>query len=143
MPAGRPLKFKSAKELQDKIDEYFDSCWVDKVIENTDKDGNCTMSTVRYQNEPYTVAGLAAYLGFHSRQSLLNYEGKPEFVDVIKKAKLKIEACWEAQLYDGKGSGPIFWLKNHAGYRDKQEVAHTGTLTLEQIVAGANEPSDS
>jgi hypothetical protein len=33
----------------------------------------------------------------------------------------------EENLVEGKNAaGPIFWLKNHAGYRDKQELEHTG-----------------
>jgi hypothetical protein len=45
---------------------------------------------------------------------------------IIKRAKLKIEMNWEEQLFDGKGSGPIFWLKNHAGYVDKQQSEISG-----------------
>ena len=139
---GRPPKYKTLQEFQAKIDDYFASCWVDKVTEHTDKEGNCTMSTVRYQDRPYTMAGLAYHLDL-SRQGLLNYKGKPEFMDAIKKARIKIEMFIEETLLAGKNAtGPIFWLKNNSDYRDKQEVAHTGSLTLEQIVSGANEPSE-
>ena len=130
---GRPPKYKTREELQAKIDEYFDSCWVDKITQVTDKDGNITESNVRYQDRPYTVAGLAQYLGFNSRQSLLDYDAKPQFLDVIKKAKLKIEMFIEEQLVAGKNAaGPIFWLKNHAEYRDKteQEVLITKPLVV-------------
>ena len=120
---GRPPKYRTPQALQEKIDEYFESCWVDKVVEVTDKDGNVTATNSRYQNRPYTVAGLAWHLGFNSRQSLLNYDANKKFLDVIKKAKLKIEMNVEEFLVEGKNAaGPIFWLKNHASYRDKQEV---------------------
>jgi hypothetical protein len=38
----------------------------------------------------------------------------------------------------------IFWLKNRrpAQWRDRQDIEHTGTLTLEQIVMGALKPKD-
>ena len=39
-------------------------------------------------------------LGFTSRMSLINYEGKPEIMDTIKKAKLAIEQFNEKKLYD-------------------------------------------
>jgi hypothetical protein len=125
-PGGRPPKYKTAKELQEKIDAYFDSCWIDKVTEVTDKEGICTMSTVRYQNRPYTVAGLALALDL-CRDTLAEYVKAGQFSDIIKKAKLKIEMNVEELLLEGKNAaGPIFWLKNHAAYRDKQEMEHTG-----------------
>jgi hypothetical protein len=34
MKMARPLKFKSVKELQSKIDEYFESCFETVVIKN-------------------------------------------------------------------------------------------------------------
>lgn len=117
---GRPALFRDPADLQTKIDEYFDSCWIDKVTEVTDKDGAITMSNCLYQNRPYTVAGLAHYLGFSSRSSLLNYDKNPIFGDLIKRAKLKIEMNIEEFLLTGKNAaGPIFWLKNHANYEDK------------------------
>ncbi len=134
---GKPPFFKSPKELQEKINEYFDSCWIDKVVEVTDKEGTCTSTNSRYQNSPYTVAGLTLALGFSSRQSLLDYQSKKQYLDIIKKAKLKIEMNIEEFLIAGKNAaGPIFWLKNHAGYKDKQEVEHSGIINLESIVAG-------
>jgi len=127
-PGGRPPKFKKPQELEEKIKEYFESCWVDKVIETEDKEsGKITTTNIRYQDRPYTVAGLAEFLGFSSRQSLLDYDAKPEFLDIIKKAKLKIEMNVEEMLIQGKNqAGPIFWLKNHAGYRDKTEAEISG-----------------
>jgi hypothetical protein len=126
-PGGRPPMFSSPQVLQEKCDEYFESCWIDKITESIDKDGTCTMTTVRYQNRPYTISGLAVYLGFNSRQSLLNYENDPKFLDIIKKAKFKVEMNIEEALIDSKSAtGPIFWLKNHAGYTDTQQLQHTG-----------------
>jgi hypothetical protein len=81
------------------------------------------------------VAGLAEFLGFSSRQSLLDYDAKPEFLDIIKRAKLKIEMFIEEMLVTGKNpGGPIFWLKNHADYKDKTELEHSGALGIRQIL---------
>lgn len=122
---GRPLTFKTPEALQEKIDAYFESCWTDRITQTTAPDGTITESNVRYQDRPYTVAGLAVFLGFASRQSLCDYNAKPKFLDIIKKAKLKIEMNVEEKLLDGKNAtGAIFWLKNHADYRDKTEVDH-------------------
>lgn len=125
-PGGRPPLYKMAQELQAKIDEYFESCWIDKVVEVTDKEGNVTTTNSRYQNRPYTVMGLALALGM-CRDTLCEYAKNGEFSDIIKKAKAKVEMNVEENLLWGKNAaGPIFWLKNHAGYRDKQELEHKG-----------------
>jgi hypothetical protein len=124
-PGGRPAFYTTKEQLQLKIDEYFDSCWTDKVTEVTDKNGNCTMSTVRYQNRPYTVMGLVLSLGFSSRKALHDYKGKEEFSNAIKAARTKIEMYVEELMLEGRNAaGPIFWLKNNAEekYKDKQEV---------------------
>lgn len=105
MAAGRPPKYKTAKEMQKAIDAYFVKC--------------------DEENEPYTITGLAIALGFTSRQALINYEGKSEFVDTIKKAKLKVECSYEKALHTGNAtSGMIFALKNF-NWSDKQEIDHT------------------
>jgi hypothetical protein len=124
-PGGRPPIFATAEEMQLKIEEYFDSCWVDKVSEATDKDGKCTMSTVHYQNRPYTIMGLALHLGM-GRETLCQYSKDGEFSDIVKRAKQKVEMAVEELLLEKGHSGSIFWLKNHAGYTDKIIQEQTG-----------------
>jgi hypothetical protein len=96
---GRPLKFKSVKELQKKIDAYFACC---------EKDG-----------EPLTITGLALALDT-SRETLMEYGEREEFVDTIKKAKLKIEHAYELRNIKRGNAGDIFALKNF-GWKDKTE----------------------
>lgn len=126
--AGRPCKFKEIQEVKNKIAEYFDSCWIDKVVEVMAKDGTCTTTNSRYQDRPYTVAGLALALDV-CRDTLCEYEKNSVFSDAIKKAKLKIKMNVEERLLDGKNpAGSIFWLKNNDSeyYKDKQEIEHAG-----------------
>lgn len=129
---GRPFKFKSAKEMKRKIDEYFESCFEEVWDEVRDDDGVVKWvprldrhgNIVKYQKEPFTISGLAVFLGTN-RQTLLNYEETDEFFDTIKQAKAKIEAYTEKQLYNDKArntTGIIFNLKNNYGWSDKQEV---------------------
>lgn len=99
MPTGRPLKFKSVKELQKKIDAYFADC---------EKD-----------DEPLTITGLALALDT-SRETLMEYGEREEFVDTIKKAKLKIEHAYELRNIKRGNAGDIFALKNF-GWKDKTE----------------------
>jgi hypothetical protein len=105
-PIGRPAKFTDAEELDIKIQAFFKSC-----------DDNAY---------PYTIHGLCVALDC-TRDTICEYEKKPEFSDTIKKAKEKIRWFVEKELFLGKNpSGMIFWLKNNAGWKDKQELEHTG-----------------
>lgn len=94
---GRPLKFQSLEELQQKIDSYFT---------DTPKD-------------EWTITGLALALDTY-RQTLLNYEEKDEFMDAIKKAKQIVENGYEIDLKKSGRAGTIFALKNF-DWKDKTE----------------------
>lgn len=104
---GRPLKFKNVEELQDAIEAYFISC------EDPEKPGT--------YNRPITITGLANALDT-SRETLLEYEERPEYVDTIKRAKGKIHQYVEEYLFTGKNqTGAIFNLKNNYGWKDRTE----------------------
>ena len=120
---GQPLKWKSPKELQDSIEEYY--VWTE-------------------ENEKHiTVTGLAWWLDT-GRQTLINYENcdtngwlgrctsedKKGYMDAIKRAKRKIEMGYEEYLYDNKKTtGAIFTLKNNYAWCDKQEIVTTSNDT--------------
>jgi hypothetical protein len=132
MPAGRPAKYKTAEQMQELIDKYFKSCEgtvlrddEDEIV--YDKFGR----PVIIDQKPPTICGLALALGFSSRQTLLNYQDKDEFMDTITRAKLKIEEYAEQRLYDKDGvNGAKFNLiNNFKGWRDKQEQEVTATNT--------------
>ena len=62
-------------------------------------------------------------MGFNSRNTLLEYQKKPEFKDTITRAKTKIEAYAESRLYDKDGvRGAEFTLRCNYGWRDKQDI---------------------
>ncbi len=110
---GRPPKYKTKEEIQEKIDKYFKQC--------------------DYDGEPYTVTGLGLALDM-SRQDLINYSNKEEFFDTIKKAKLKVEEYLEKRLIkDSSCTGIIFNLKNNYGWKDKQENINVG-VTYEEYI---------
>lgn len=138
---GRPLKFQSVKELQEKIDAYFADCdphpeeyteyiYAKKTIRDDEgKDIEVPDTSKRPTTElhwgvsrqrPYTITGLANFLGT-SRETLINYENRDEFFDTIKGAKDKCEQYWELQLLGPHATGPIFNLKNNYGWKDKTE----------------------
>lgn len=100
---GRPRKFKNKKEMQKKIDTYFDEC--------------------RKEKRPITFTGLAYSIGL-SRQGLLNYSKEEEFFDTIKKARDYVEMTLEERLIGTSGiaTGIIFNLKNNYDWKDKQDI---------------------
>lgn len=86
---GRPLKFETVEDLKNQIDLYFHT---------TPKD-------------EWTITGLALALDT-TRQTLINYENKDEFLDTIKRAKLMVENGYEIDLKKSGRTGTIFALKN-------------------------------
>jgi hypothetical protein len=98
---GQPPKYKTSEEIQEKIDAYF-------VTEEVD-------------GSPFTITGLALFLGFESRQSIYDYEKHGEYSYTIKRARLRIENFAEKKLFTSTPAGAIFALKNF-GWKDKQEI---------------------
>ena len=98
---GRPKAFKSVKEVEEKINAYFNYC--------------------EEKEKPYTMSGLAYYLGI-DRKTLLNYSKNEEYFHTIKKARDKVQMQLEECLYRlGNNSGVIFNLKNNFDWKDKIE----------------------
>jgi hypothetical protein len=100
---GRPPKYKTAEELQKKIDEYFDTL---------------------YEGTPVTITGLILHCGFCSRQSFYRLEENETFSYTIKRARLRVTNHYESLLQGNSVAGPIFALKN-LGWTDRQEIDHT------------------
>ena len=107
---GRPPMFTDPQKLNELIEDYFES------------------------EDHYTITGLCLHCGFESRQSFYDYEQKPAFAYIVKRARLRIENMYEKSLMGDKVTGPIFALKN-MGWTDKQEIDHT---TRGQQMAGTN-----
>lgn len=102
MKVGVPPFYETPAQLQEAIERYFND-------EN---------------NKPFTITGVAFELGFESRQSFYDYEKKPEFAYIIKRARLVVENAYELNLQKGKPVGAIFALKN-MGWKDQKEIDHT------------------
>lgn len=124
---ARPLKYRTVGELQAAIDQYFKDCEGEPL---TDDDGNAVVDKhgipVFIGVKPPTVTGLALALGFTTRQSLLNYQGRKQFLDTITRAKSRCEAYAEGRLFDRDGSrGAEFSLKYNFRWEDQQNAAGT------------------
>lgn len=122
---GRPPMYESKEEIQEKIDKYFEDC---KGTVLTNKDGDILVDKnglpIVINEKPLTITGLAIALGFNSRQTLLNYQGKEEFMDTITRAKAKVEQYAEERLFDKDGAnGAKFSLANNfEGWKEKQQI---------------------
>lgn len=95
---GRPLKFRSLKEFQRKVDEYFD------------------ITPITQQ----TITGLALHLGTF-KDVLIDYQKRDEFAYAVKTAKQRVEYSYELSLRVNGRAGDIFALKNF-GWRDTQQL---------------------
>ena len=121
---GRKPTFTSAEEMQEKIDAYFASCEPELL---RDGDGtpmlNKNGEPVYVGGRPMTNQGLALALGFTSRQSLLNYKAKREFVDTVTRARLRVEQYAAERLFDRDAQrGAQFTLAYGFGYaRDAED----------------------
>ena len=87
-----------ASKLESDIKKYFDKTPEDEI----------------------TLTGLILSLDM-CKETFYNYSEKPEFKDIINKARLRIENSYELSLRKNGRTGDIFALKNF-GWQDKQEI---------------------
>lgn len=147
---GRPPKFTSVKKMQAKIDAYFKQCEGHLLTdEETGKPVIYKGMPVYEDQRPPTVTGLALALGFATRASLMDYQGKPQFEAIILRAKSRIEQYTEERLFDRDGNaGARFSLQNNfKGWKEKAEVslsAAEGEDIMAEIAARmAGEPVEA
>ena len=147
---GRPPKYKTAEEMQAAIDAYFESCKGEPIIGGDgqpimDKYGN----VILIHAKPPTVTGLALALGFTTRLSLLNYQGKREFVNTVTRAKSRIEEYAEGRLFDRDGQrGAEFSLRCNFRWsaeekkQDGEDTGGTGIVELPAAMPTTRPPED-
>ena len=111
------LRFKTLEELQMLINEYFD--------------------TMYKLHRPYTISGLALWLGV-STNTLRKWEknyGDTVYADIIKVAKQRVENYAEESLYDNrKVSGAKFVLENYFDLAEKHEIDNNVNVKLEDVL---------
>jgi hypothetical protein len=122
---GRPLTFKTEKELQEKIDEYFAYC--DNRVKNIYVKEVGDNVPISYP-EPYTMSGLAEYLDI-DRKTLVNYGNRDKYFLTIKRARAKVEHDLEVRLLESRTPvGVIFNLKNNFSWIDESKQTLDGNL---------------
>lgn len=113
---GRPPHYNNVDDMEKKIVEYFEQS---------------KNASGKYQP---TIEGLTFHLGFSSRQSLHDYANKPEFMDVVNKAKQFIKACYEKQLYGFAWAGAQFALRNIGKEDWKDEITEHQDKKVTHVV---------
>ena len=99
----RRRKWTDLELFQERVNQYFADCDA--------------------REETYTVTGLAMALDL-ARENLLKYEDeRPDYSEIVKKAREKIQKGIEVAIIEGGKAGKnivglIFWLKNNAGWSD-------------------------
>lgn len=109
-------------DLAAKIEEYFAYCDEGEEVPIVRKHG------VHYVKRqiPYTVPGLAVFLGYCSRNSIFDLKQDPAHSGTIKRALTKIEDQRVSKALNGEQESRFaqFDLKNNFGYKDSQEVTN-------------------
>jgi hypothetical protein len=107
-------KYKTAADLQKKIDAYFKKPPQKTITVKT------SLGLKDIKVPDLTITGLCLHLGFCSRQSFYDLEKVSDaFSYTIKRARLQIEHEYELHLLNGNTIGAIFVLKNF-GWIDTQ-----------------------
>ena len=113
---GRPKIFNDVKEVEEKINAYFNYC--------------------EEKEKPYTMSGLAYYLEV-SRQTLVNYSNQDQFFDTIKKARDRVQMQLEENALSNKANPTftIFNLKNNFDWKDKIEHSSSEVENINKNVS--------
>jgi hypothetical protein len=129
--------FIKASDLSGRIDAYFKDtegeCHMDIKPSKETKGLPDVEHKIRGRDpEVPTIAGLALFLGFNSRQAFSDYEEKGKFKQILKRDRLRIEAIYEKKLHHQSSAGAIFALKS-MGWNEKPENNLPGNGTFKSI----------
>lgn len=138
---GMKRKFMSPEHLQCMVNEYFESCNGPLIDKNGQLVYDAQGKLVKTQVKPYTVSGLALYLGISTTTMKKYREGKIDelldelraetddrltFSRVMVNAKHTVEAYAESRLYDKDGQrGAQFVLDccyNWVGHKERADI---------------------
>ena len=115
-------------KFRNKVDAYFDTGANTYTLKKGDEE---------VTQKLYTWTGLAYFLGFSSRESLNKFGKRPEFKEIVEKAKLVVERTYEEKLQSTNPTGAIFALKNF-GWVDTTKTDLNVTINpLEKLLKSA------
>ena len=142
-------KFNTKEDAQKMVDLYFKECEGEALTDENGKAVYTSKGDVVYirQPKPPTVTGLALALGFAARKELLTYRGPRDIMEVIERAKSRVEEYMERQLFEQDSfKWARFGLEKDFGMRfDEEEEQGGKVIIVDDIPEGAgswaeNEP---
>lgn len=138
MAGGRPTEYKP--EYADMLRAYFEREPMTEVERSGyDAEGKPCMVIEQVPTSFPTLAGFACMIGVH-RETLLNWSAAhPEFFDAYKMAKEHQERILVENGLMGRyeKTFAIFTAKNVIGWRDKQEIEHSGDVGISDRLSRA------
>lgn len=132
---GAKALYGSAEEIEVACKEYLMSCQGPKIYKGkivTDKDGNIVYEQVK----PYTLAGLARYIGMttnmferYSKGLYDELDDARQISEVLVRYRQAVEEYAESRLYDREGtSGAQFALSRYFKWTTRKEAAEIRSM---------------
>lgn len=131
---GRKRRFETPEALAKACKSYFNSCWRPKVDERGAFIYTPEGKLVFEQYRPYTMSGLALFLGISS-EALRKYGKEEEYEEIISIARQYVEMYTEEQLMNGLNTAKVS-LEHNFGWGKSEE---TGDGKLEVKLGKAEE----
>ena len=131
---GRKRRFETPEALAKACKSYFNSCWRPKVDERGVFIYTPEGKLVFEQYRPYTMSGLALFLGISS-EALRKYGKEEEYEEIISTARQYVEMYTEEQLMNGLNTAKVS-LEHNFGWGKSEE---TGDGKLEVKLGKAEE----
>lgn len=127
---GQPPKYASPEDMLNMVEDYFEfGRKVREVVVGRKPHQKVV------EQEVISITGLSLYLGFSSRQSLLDYAKKPEFKEIVDYAKSRVAEHYEMLLQSGvSASGMIFMLANIDGMVPLNQIEEDGNIRPAQKI---------
>ena len=126
-------KFNTKEDAQKMVDLYFKECEGEALTDENGKAVYTSKGDVVYirQPKPPTVTGLALALGFAARKELLTYRGPRDIMEVIERAKSRVEEYMERQLFEQDSfKWARFGLEKDFGMRFDEEEEQGGKVII-------------
>lgn len=140
-------KFNTKEDAQKMVDLYFKECEGEALTDENGKAVYTSKGDVVYirQPKPPTVTGLALALGFAARKELLTYRGPRDIMEVIERAKSRVEEYMERQLFE---QDSFKWarlgLEKDFGMRfDEEEEQGGKVIIVDDIPEGAGSRAEN
>jgi hypothetical protein len=123
---GQPAKYNNCLDLDAMCELFFQFCDEGEEVTRPNKRGDLITFV---QKIPPTFIGLALFLGFNNKSSLLDYRTKSaEFSTVISRAKARCEFALAQGALAGdfnERAATRFLAAYYNGYKEKTEIEVT------------------